>query len=74
MKRSEQIKEFRQMDVAALEAEVNARKEELMKLRFQQAVGNVPSTARLNTLRKEVAQLLTIAGEKRREGLEKKVK
>jgi large subunit ribosomal protein L29 len=74
MKRSELLKEFRQMDASTLEAEVNARKEELMKLRFQQAVGNVPSTARLNTLRKEVAQLLTLAGEKRREGLEKKVK
>jgi large subunit ribosomal protein L29 len=73
MKRSEALKAFRDMDVSSLDKEVTARKEELMKLRFQQVTGTV-SGARINSLRKEVAQLLTIATEKRRNGLEKKVK
>jgi large subunit ribosomal protein L29 len=74
MKRNEALKAFRDMDVASIDKEVTARKEELMKLRFQQATGASASGARINGLRKEVAQLLTIATEKRRTGLEKKVK
>lgn len=74
MKLSEQMKAFRGMDVSSLEAEIAARKEELMKLRFQQAVGNIPNPARLNTLRKEVARLATLRSEQRNAGLAKKVK
>lgn len=74
MKLSEQMKAFRGMDASSLEAEIAARKEELMKLRFQQAVGNIPNPARLNTLRKEVARLATLRSEQRNAGLEKKVK
>ncbi len=74
MKRSESLKAFREMNVANLDKEVAARKEELMKLRFQKVVSTVPNTSRLNLLRKEIAQLLTIATEKRHAGLEKKVK
>ncbi len=74
MKRSESLKAFREMNVANLDKEVAARKEELMKLRFQKVVSTVPNNARLSLLRKEIAQLLTIATEKRSEGLAKKVK
>jgi large subunit ribosomal protein L29 len=74
MKLNEQLKEFRAMDLSSLDAEIAARKEELMKLRFQQAVGSIANPARLNTLRKEVARLHTIRTERSREGLEKKVK
>jgi large subunit ribosomal protein L29 len=74
MKLSEQMKAFRGMDASSLEAEIAARKEELMKLRFQQAVGNIPNPARLNTLRKEVARLATLRSEQRNAGLVKKVK
>jgi large subunit ribosomal protein L29 len=74
MKRSESLKAFREMNVANLDKEVATRKEELMKLRFQKVVSTVQNTSRLNLLRKEIAQLLTIATEKRNAGLEKKVK
>jgi large subunit ribosomal protein L29 len=74
MKLSEQMKAFRALDASALEAEIHARKEELMKLRFQQAVGSISNPARLNSLRKEVARLMTLRTERQREGLEKKVK
>jgi large subunit ribosomal protein L29 len=74
MKRSEALKAFRDMDVAGLEKEVSSRKQELMTLRIQKVVSTLPNNARLNTLRKEIAQLLTIATEKKNAGLAKKVK
>jgi large subunit ribosomal protein L29 len=74
MKRSEALKAFRDMDVAGLEKEVSSRKQELMNLRIQKTVSTLPNNARLNTLRKEIAQLMTIAGEKKNAGLAKKVK
>jgi large subunit ribosomal protein L29 len=74
MKRSESLKAFREMSLANLDKEVATRKEELMKLRFQKVVSTVQDTSKLNLLRKEIAQLLTIATEKRGAGLAKKVK
>jgi large subunit ribosomal protein L29 len=74
MKRSESLKAFREMDVASLEKEVSSRKQELMTMRIQKVVSTLPNNARLNTLRKEIAQLLTIATEKKQAGLAKKVK
>ncbi len=74
MKRNESLKAFREMNVVNLDKEVATRKEELMKLRFQKVVSTVQNTSRLSLLRKEIAQLLTIATEKRGEGLAKKVK
>jgi large subunit ribosomal protein L29 len=74
MKRSESLKAFREMSLANLDKEVATRKEELMKLRFQKVVSTVQDTSKLSLLRKEIAQLLTIATEKRGAGLAKKVK
>lgn len=71
MKRNDQLKDFRTMDLKTIEAEVRARKEELMKLRFQNAVGQAPNPALIGSLRTEVARLMTIATEKRQRDLEK---
>ena len=71
MKRSDQLKDFRTMDLKTIDAEVRARKEELMKLRFQNAVGQAANPAQISNLRTEVARLMTIATEKRRSSLEK---
>jgi large subunit ribosomal protein L29 len=71
MKRNDQLKDFRTMDLKTIEAEVRARKEELMKLRFQNAVGQAPNPAQIGSLRTEVARLMTIATEKRKSSLEK---
>ncbi len=59
------------MDLKTIDAEVRARKEELMKLRFQNAVGQAANPAQISNLRTEVARLMTIATEKRRSSLEK---
>jgi large subunit ribosomal protein L29 len=74
MKRNDHLKTFRAMSIVDLDKEVLARKQKLMELRIQSAVSTVPNPSQINTLRKEVAQLLTLATEKRADGLQKKVK
>jgi large subunit ribosomal protein L29 len=74
MKRNDHLKTFRAMSIVDLDKEVLARKQKLMELRIQSAVSTVSNPSQINTLRKEVAQLLTLATEKRSEGLQKKVK
>ena len=64
MKRSDALKGFRDLDAAGFEREVAARKKELMELRFQGAVGQLANPARVRQLRREVAQLMTVRGEK----------
>jgi len=59
--------EARGLSAADIEREVQARKRELMELRFQGAVGQLASPARVRQLRKEVAQLLTAANQRRSE-------
>ena len=61
------LSELRAVDAANVSQEIASRKEELMKLRFQGAVGNLAQPHRVRQLRKEVAQLLTIQGEKARQ-------
>ncbi len=74
MKRNDHLKTFRAMSIVDLDKEVLARKQKLMELRIQGAVSTVPNPSQINILRKEVAQLLTLATEKRTDGLQKKVK
>lgn len=58
--------EARALSGADIQREVEARKRELMELRFQGAVGQVANPNRIKQLRKEVARLLTIENEQRR--------
>ena len=69
MKRNDHLKTFRAMSIVDLDKEVLARKQKLMELRIQSAVSTVPNPSQINTLRKEVAQLLTLATDKRTDGL-----
>ncbi len=66
MKRSETLKGFRDLDVAGYDKEIADRKKELMELRFQAAVGQLANPARVQQLRREVAQLLTVRSERAR--------
>ncbi|WP_420597520.1 50S ribosomal protein L29 [Deinococcus sp.] len=61
------LSELRGIDASSVQKEVASRKEELMKLRFQGAVGNLAQPHRVRQLRKEVAQLLTIESERQRQ-------
>ncbi len=61
------LNELRNIEAGNVNKEVAARKEELMKLRFQGAVGQIEQPHRIQQLRKEVAQLLTIQAERQRQ-------
>lgn len=63
--------EMRQLSAADFAREVEARKKELMELRFQAAMGQLAQPHRVRQLRREVAQLNTIQGEQRRAGEQK---
>jgi large subunit ribosomal protein L29 len=54
------LREIRDLSDEALRAELNDKKEELMKLRFQQASGELQDFTRLRQMRREIARLYTI--------------
>lgn len=45
-------------------AEVNALKDELFSLRFQQATGRLENTARLKVVKKSIARIKTVLTER----------
>jgi large subunit ribosomal protein L29 len=55
--------EMRELGAADFAREIDARKRELMELRFQGALGNLAQPHRVRQLRREVAQLNTVRGE-----------
>jgi large subunit ribosomal protein L29 len=60
-----QIAQFRGMDAAALTEQLAALKKEQFNLRFQQATGQLQSTARMGEVRDQVARIKTVLREKR---------
>lgn len=57
-------KELREMSNEELTSQVNALKDELFNLRFQQATGQLENTARLKTVKKDIARIKTIQTER----------
>jgi len=58
--------EIRDMANEAILARLNDAREELMKLRFQQATGELTDHTRLRYLRRDIARLMTIYDERMR--------
>ncbi|SMB95322.1 50S ribosomal protein L29 [Deinococcus hopiensis] len=58
--------DMRNLADADFAKEIEARKKELMELRFQVAMGNLAQPHRVRELRREVAQLNTIRSEQSR--------
>lgn len=58
------IEEIRALSTDALLAKLNDTKEELMKLRFQQASGSLTDTSRLRETRRDVARIGTVITER----------
>ncbi len=56
--------EIRNMTTDQILAKFNDAKEELMKLRFQQATGELTDTSRLRFLRRDIARLATVLTER----------
>ena len=68
MKRNEKMKEFQKLTTEEINKKIAENKEELLKLRMQQATGSLENSARVNELRKDVARLKTILRNREIEG------
>ena len=56
--------ELRTLDTEALELKLSDTKEELFNLRFQNATGQLDNSARLKTVRREIARIYTVIRER----------
>jgi large subunit ribosomal protein L29 len=56
--------ELRALDAETLEEKLKEAKEELFNLRFQNATGQLDNTARLKTVRREIARIYTVLRER----------
>lgn len=59
--------EWRQLDAEGLAKQLTESREELFKLRFQHATAQLEKTHRLRQVRKDIARLLTLQNEKKRD-------
>ena len=60
--------ELRDLDVEALGKKLSESREELFKLRFQHATAQLEKTHRLREVRKDIARIMTVQNEKKRQG------
>ena len=61
MKNSESLKEFKKLNDSQIQEKINEFRKELFDLRFKQATRQLSETHKFNTLKKNIAQLLTIS-------------
>ncbi|MDR1740903.1 MAG: 50S ribosomal protein L29 [Synergistaceae bacterium] len=59
---------LRELAPDELQEKYRQYREELFNLRFQNAIGQLKNTSRIKDVRKIIARVLTIAGEKARAG------
>ncbi|MCH4285907.1 MULTISPECIES: 50S ribosomal protein L29 [Bacillota] len=57
-------KEIREKSNTEILQEIEALKDELFNLRFQQATGQLSDTARLKTVKKDIARMKTVLTER----------
>ena len=57
-------KELRKVSTPDLQKRIDELKKELFNLRFQLAVGQLENTARIGQVKKTIAQMKTIIGER----------
>jgi len=60
--------ELRDLDAEGLAKKLGESREELFKLRFQHATAQLEKTHRLRHVRKDIARILTVQNEKKRQG------
>ena len=63
MKTSDELKALRAKTASELEADLKTKKSELFTLRFQQATGQLQSTAVIRDCKKQIARIKTIQSE-----------
>ena len=60
--------DVRNMNAGEIDAEVEKRRQELLDLRIQSAIGQTTNTRRIRVAKREIARLLTIAKQRDEEG------
>lgn len=65
--KSREFQELKKKDVADLEKLVDEKRTEVMGLRFSLATGALEDPSRLSQAKRDVARLLTLLGDKKRE-------
>ena len=60
-------REFREMSVDELQSKETELKDQLFKLRFQHALGQLENALKLKSIRRDIARLKTILKEKNEE-------
>ena len=55
--------EFRNMSASELDAKLHDLKDELFKLRFQQAINQLDNPMRISAVKKDIARVLTVLRE-----------
>ena len=61
MKNSESFKEFKQLDSSQITEKIDQLRKDLFDLRFKQATRQLNETHKFKTIKKQVAQLLTLS-------------
>ena len=61
MKKSEILKDFKSLNDSQIQEKVNELRKELFDLRFKQATRQLSETHKFKTLKKTIAQLLTLS-------------
>jgi len=59
--------EIRDLKIEEIETKLADAREELMNLRFQQVSGQLTDASRLRFVRRDIARMMTIAGERKAE-------
>lgn len=58
------VKEIRELSNPEINEQIQTLKDELFNLRFQQATGQLTNTARLKTVKKDIARMKTVLTER----------
>lgn len=59
--------EIRDLKIEEIEAKLADKREELMNLRFQQVSGQLTDSSQLRLVRRDIARLMSILGERKAE-------
>ena len=61
MKNSESLKEFKELNPAQINEKIDKLRKDLFDLRFKQATRQLNETHKFKTIKRQVAQLLTLS-------------
>ena len=64
------VQDIRKLEIEELKTQITDKRDEVMKLRFQQVTGQLTDSSSLRTLRRDIARMTTILREMERAAVE----